>query len=121
MGSTAVAVSVTPHLPSRVRHCPVVDEGSEDDVGQASFQAAQRTFPAFAGGELAFVVGLPARVVALVRQGGQVAELSLRLPARDSRCRTCAAGTPKTPTTALPMNFSTTPPNDWIADRAAAK
>jgi hypothetical protein len=61
-----------PHLPSRVRSCPVFDEGAEDDIGEASFQTAQRSLLAFAGGDFAFVVGGACRVVAFVRQSNDV-------------------------------------------------
>ena len=43
----------------------------------------------------------------------------MRRPARTARSgsSSCAAGTPKTPTTASPMNFSTVPP--WRLDHLA--
>ena len=47
----------------------------------------------------------------------------MRSPARTARSgsSSCTAGTPKTPTTASPMNFSTVPPWDSITLVARAK
>jgi Zinc-uptake complex component A periplasmic len=61
-----------PHLPSRAPYCRLGEELAEDHVGQASFQAAQGAFLAFAGGELLGVVGLAAGVVAFVGHRGDV-------------------------------------------------
>ena len=51
------------------------------------------------------------------------ASSAIRRPARTARSGSSswAAGTPKTPTTASPMNFSTVPPKASIAARAIAK
>ena len=65
-------------MPDRARRLlplEVVGELAEDGVGEAAFEAAQRAFLAFAGGEFLGVVGGPAPVVPFVGERDDVQRL----------------------------------------------